>query len=156
MPRLAGPDRQSDREVCLSSSWRTEEHHVVLGHHEVQGAQMSDDVTLEPPSVVEVELLQRLSRRKPRRPDAALTTVRLPRGDFALQTRHQELLVTPGLGPGALGEALHRLAQRRCLEGPGQEGDLGREITGGLGCGGAAGGHHATPPSRSFKPSAVS
>jgi integrase len=115
-----------------------------------------DEVAFESAGMFEVELLQRLSSRKPRRPDTALAAVGLTCGDFALQTRHQELLMAPGLGPGPLSQAIHRLAQRRRLQRPGQEGDLGRQITHRLGCRGGAGGHHATPPSRPSIPSAAS
>jgi hypothetical protein len=43
--------------VLTNPGW-TEEHHVVFGGDEVQGAQMGDGVAFEAAGVVEVELLQ--------------------------------------------------------------------------------------------------
>ena len=116
VPGLAGPDRRADRQMGLAGSGRAEEHHVVFGGDEVQGAQVGDQVTFESAGVVEVELLQRLSCREPGGPDAAFTAVGFAGGDFALQTRRQELLVRPGLGAGPLGQPGHRFAQGRRLQ----------------------------------------
>ena len=80
--------------------------------------------------MVEVELLQALAGREPGGPDAALAAVGLPGGDLALQAGDQELLVRPGLGPGPLGQPGDRLAQRRGLQGAGQERDLGGHVAG--------------------------
>jgi len=55
---LAGADRQPDREVGLAGAGRSEEHHVLAGGDEVQGAQVGDGVAFEAAGVVEVELLQ--------------------------------------------------------------------------------------------------
>jgi hypothetical protein len=54
---------------------RAEEHYVVLGGDEVQGAQVRDDLSLEPAGVVEVELLQRFAGREPGGADPALAAV---------------------------------------------------------------------------------
>ena len=129
VPGLAGPDRQADGEVGLAGAGRAEEHHVVLGGDEVQGAQVRDEVAFEAAGVVEVELLQALAGREPGGADAALTAVGLAGGDFALQAGDQELLVRPGLGAGPFGQPVDRLAQRRCLQRPGQERDLGGQVT---------------------------
>ena len=58
VPGLAGADRQPDGQVGLAGAGRAEEHHVVLGGDEVQGAQVRDDLAFEAAGVVEVELLQ--------------------------------------------------------------------------------------------------
>ena len=105
-----------------------QEHHVLLGQHEVQGAQVRDHLPLEGAGVVEVELLQGLAGGESGGADAALAAVGLPCGDLALQAGGQELLVAPALGTGALGQPGHRLAKRRRLQGPGEESKLGAEI----------------------------
>ena len=128
VPGLAGPDRQPDREVGLAGAGRAEEHHVVLGGDEVQGAQVRDEVAFEAAGVVEVELLQRLAGREPGGADAAFAAVGLAGGDLALQAGDQELLMGPGLGAGPLGQPGHRLAQGRRLQRPGQERDLGGQV----------------------------
>ena len=58
VPGLAGADRQPDREVGLAGAGWAEEHDVVAGGDEVQGAQVGDGVAFEAAGVVEVELLQ--------------------------------------------------------------------------------------------------
>jgi hypothetical protein len=78
--------------------------------------------------VVEVELLQALARGEAGVADAAFAAVGLAGGDLALQAGGQELLVAPALGTGALGQPGHRLAKRRRLQGPGEEGEFGAEI----------------------------
>lgn len=143
VPGLAGADRDPGGQVCFAGSRRTEEHHVVLRGDEVQSAQVGDDVAFETASVVEVELLQRLPRRKPGSADASLTTVGLAGRYFPLQARRQELLVAPGLGAGPLGNPVDGFTQSGRLQGAGQKRQLGGEVAtvGGLG------GHHATGPS---------
>jgi hypothetical protein len=44
---LAGSDREADREVGLAGAGRAEEHDVVACCDEVEGAEVSDDVTLQ-------------------------------------------------------------------------------------------------------------
>ena len=104
VPGLAGADRQPGGQVGLAGAGRAEEHDVVLGGDEVQGAQVGDDLAFEAAGVVEVELLQRLAGREPGGADAALAAVGLAGGDLALQAGGQELLVGPGLGAGPLGQ----------------------------------------------------
>ena len=138
----------------LTSPGRTEEHHVIAGGDEVQGAQMGDGVAFESAGVVEVELLQRFTRREASGADTFLTAVRLPGRHLALQAGHQIFLVAPVLGAGPLSEAGRRIPQRGCFESPCQIGNLGRRITG---WGGGFGGRHqATPPPSRSTPSAVS
>jgi hypothetical protein len=131
-----------------------EEDGVVLAGDEVEGAEMRDDVALEPTCVVEVELLDRLAGREAGGADAAFAAVVLPRGDLALQAGGEELLMRPVFRSRAFGEPLHRVTQRGCLQGAGEVGELGGGVTGRrLGRGG---GHQATVPSTSSRPSAVS
>jgi hypothetical protein len=133
------PDKEEG--AVLTMTGRSEEDHVVPGGGEVQGAQVRDGVAFEAAGVVEVELLQRLAGREPRGADAALAAVGLAGGDLALQAGGQELLMAPGLGPCPLGQPRHRLAQRRRLQRPGQERQLGTDVPGRR-----PAGHHATPP----------
>lgn len=65
--------------------------------------------------MVEVEVLQRLARGKAGGADAPFAAVGFPRGDLALQTGGEELLVRPALRAGPLGQALDRAGQRRSL-----------------------------------------
>jgi hypothetical protein len=146
---LAGPDRQADGEMGLAGAGRAEEDHVLPAGDEVQRAQVGDQVAFEGAGVVEVELLQALAGREAGGADAALAAVGLPRGRFALQAGDEELLMRPGLGPRAIGEPSHALAQGRRLERAGQERHLRRHVPRrGRGRGrGAGGDHHATVPS---------
>src|SRR5262249_31177591 len=149
---LTRSDPDADRQVRLAGARRTEEHHVVFGDHEIQCPEVSDSVAFESAGVVEVKLLQRLSRWKPRGPDTALTTMGFPCGHLTLQTRHQELLMRPGLSARPLGQSSHRLTHRGSFQSAGEVSDLSAEITvarrgrDALG-GGRFGGHDTNPPS---------
>jgi hypothetical protein len=148
VPGLAGPDRDTGGEMCLAGAGRAEEHHVLAGGDEVEGAQVGDGLAAQAAGVVEVELFQGLAGREPGRPDAALAAVGLTSGHLALQAGDEELLVRPVLGPGPFGEPADGLAQRGCFQRPGEVGDLGGDIPrSGLG-----GGHRTA----SVRPSAVS
>ncbi len=138
MAGLAGPDGQPDREVGLAGARRAQEHDVGALGDEIQGPEVRNRVALEGPLEGEVEVLEGLAGREPRRLDAPLAAVVLAGGDLTLQAGGEELLVGPGLGSCPFGEPVDRSRQRRCLERAAQIG----EITGGLG-GGL--GHHATP-----------
>ncbi len=105
---------------------------------------MGDDLTLEGPLVVEVEVLQSLAGREPRCTDAGLTAVGFAGGDLALQAGCQELLMAPGLGPCSFGEPLDRRGQGRSLEHPGQIGQFGGEVAA---TAGLSRSHQATTPS---------
>ncbi len=98
VPGLAGPDRQADREMGLAGAGRAEEHDVVAGGDEVQGAQVGDQVAAEAAGVVEIELFQGLAGGEPGGADASLAAVGLAGGDLALQAGDEELLVGPVLG----------------------------------------------------------
>src|SRR5262249_50419757 len=148
VPGLAGADGQPDRQVGLGGAGRGEGHHGVVGGGGGGGAQVGDDLAFEPAGVVEVELFQALAGGEAGGADAAFAAVGLAGGDLAGQAGGQELLMGPRFGPGPLGQAGHRFAQRRRLQGAGEERDLGGGVAGG-----GLGGHHATPPST---PSAAS
>jgi hypothetical protein len=139
VPGLAGADAQPDGEHGLARSRRAEEDDVVAGAHEVQGAQVRDDLAAQGPLVVVVEVFQGLPRWESGCADASLAAVGFPGGDLALQAGGQELLVGPGFGACPPGQPGHRVAQRGRLQGPGQEGKLGAHIPGS-----GLGGHHAT------------
>ena len=146
VPGLAGADSEPDGEVGLAGAGRSEEDHVVPGGDEVQGAEVGDQVAGQSAGVVEVELLEGLARREPGSADPALAAVGIAGGDLALQAGDQVLLVGPGLCTGAFGEPVYRLAQRGCLQRPGQIGDLGTEVGDRFGL--APGWHQNAPSSR--------
>src|SRR5947209_6708741 len=54
VPGLAGADRQAGGQVGLAGAGWPQEHHVLAGDYEVQGAQVGDDVAFETAGVVEV------------------------------------------------------------------------------------------------------
>jgi hypothetical protein len=54
---LAGPHPQADRQVGLAGARRAEEHDVVAGGDEVEGAQVVDGLAVERALMVEVEVL---------------------------------------------------------------------------------------------------
>ena len=148
MPGLAGSDAQPGGEVGLAGAGRAEQEQVLPPNHEVEHAEVGDEVALESTGVVEVELLQALAGREPGGADPALAAVILPGGDLALQAGGQELLMGPVLGPGPVGQPVHRVPQRRRLQRPGQVGDLGDGVPGR--CRGR--GHHATVPATGARP----
>jgi len=116
VPGLAGADGDAGGEVGLTRAGRAEEHDVLLARDEVQGAQVGDDLALEPAGVVDVELLEALAGG--------------------------ELLVGPGLAAGAFGQPGDCLAQCRRLQRAGQERQLGGHVPpGGL----RHGGHQVAP-----------
>ncbi len=92
---LAGPDGQADGEVGLAGAGRAEEHDVVAGVDEVEGAEVGDHVALEGALVVEVEVLEGLAGREPGGADADLTAVGLAGRDLAFEAGGEELLVGP-------------------------------------------------------------
>jgi hypothetical protein len=149
---LAGADPKPDRQVGLAGPGWAQEHHVLSCRDEVQRAQMRDRIPLQAPGMVEVELLKALSGGNPRLPDAALAAVGLTRGDLAWQAGGQELLVRPAFRAGPLSQPRHRGAQRRRLQRPGEERQLGGQIPR---CLGSRGRHQATPASSS-RPKAAS
>jgi len=142
VPGLAGADGDAGGEVGLTRAGRAEEHDVLLARDEVQGAQVGDDLALEPAGVVEVELLEALAGGEPGGADAAFTAVALAGGNLTLQAGGEELLVGPGLAAGAFGQPGDRLAQCRRLQRAGQERQLGGHVPpGGL----RHGGHQVAP-----------
>src|SRR5215213_1349258 len=119
MAGLAGAEAKADGQMGLAGPGWAQEHHVVAGGDEVQGAQVRDRLSFEAAGVVEAELLQALTGGEARGPDAAFAAVRFAGGDLALQAGGQELLVRPALSAGPLGQPGHRGAQRRRLQRPG-------------------------------------
>jgi hypothetical protein len=117
----------------------SQEHHVLCGGHEVEGAQVGHDVAFDGALEREVEILDGLAGREARRPDTDLTAVGLAGGDLTLQAGGQELLVAPSLRAGSLGQAPDGVGERRGLQGPAQVGQLR------AGPGRGRGGHQATP-----------
>src|SRR5215217_937667 len=98
MAGLAGAEAKADGQMGLAGPGWAQEHHVVAGGDEVQGAQVRDRLSFEAAGVVEAELLQALTGGEARGPDAAFAAVRFAGGDLALQAGGQELLVRPA-GP---------------------------------------------------------
>jgi hypothetical protein len=82
LPDAAGP-RSGRRGVA--GAWWPEEDHVVLGGHEVEGAQVGDDLAFEGRLVVEIEVFQGPASGEAGGADAALAAVGLADGDLALQ-----------------------------------------------------------------------
>ena len=81
--------------------------------------------------MVVVEVLQGLAGGEAGGADAALAAVGLAGGYLALQAGGQELLVGPGIGPGALGEPGDGVAQGGGFERAGEVGDLGGDVPAG-------------------------
>ena len=121
---VAGADAEADGEVGLAGAGRAEEHDVVAGGDEVEGAEVGDDVAFEGALVVEVELVEGLAGREAGGADAELAAVGLAGGDLAFEAGGEELLVGPAVGAGPFGEPLDRGGQRRCLQRPAQVGEI--------------------------------
>jgi len=138
---LAGADGDPDREVGLAGAGRAEEHDVGSFGDEVEGAEVRDDIAFEGTLEGEVEVLECLAGGEPRGADASFTAVVLAGGDFTFETRGEELLMRPGLGPGPFREPFDRSGKRRRLERATEVGDVGGRVR--------LGDHHATPSARS-------
>src|SRR5437879_9490303 len=108
----------------LAGSGRAEEDDVVAALDEVEGAEVSDDVTLEAALVVEVELLEGLAGREPGGADAQLAAVGLAGGDLTLQAGREELFMRPAVGPGSFTQAFNGLGERRRFQRSAQVGDV--------------------------------
>jgi len=72
--------------VALARARRSQEDDVLLGAHEVERAEVGDDLPAHRALVLEVELLEALARREARGPDAGLATMGLAGRHLALQT----------------------------------------------------------------------
>src|SRR5690606_33872484 len=64
---LSGGDREADRQVCLPDARRSEEDHVLPALDEAELVQALDLLAAGRGLEGEVELIQRLDRRQPRR-----------------------------------------------------------------------------------------
>jgi hypothetical protein len=114
----------------LARAGRSEEHHVLARLDEVEGTQMGDHLPAHRRLVFEVEVLEALPGREAGGLDARLTTVALPRGDLALETRHEILLVAPRLAPRPLGEPPGGVEQGGRLECSAQVREIGCRLRG--------------------------
>ena len=138
---LAGADGQADGEVGLAGAGRAEEHDVVAGGDEIEGGEVSDDVSLEGALVVEAELVEALAGRKAGGADAELAAVGRPRRDLTFEAGGEELLMGPAVAAGSFGEPFDGGSERRRLQRATQVGDIGGRLRGG--------GHQRTPTARS-------
>src|SRR3954451_3102885 len=100
----ARADAERDRQVRLAGAGRSEQDDVLLAGEEVELSELQDRGLLDRALKGEVELLQRLSGGEARGLDPALTAVAVTAVGLGLQQRGGEVLITPVLGAGALGE----------------------------------------------------
>ena len=149
-PAWQARTRESDGQVGLAGARRAQEDGVLLGGDEVQCAQMGDDVARQAAQVVEVEFLEGLDRGEAGGADAALAAVAVAGGDLALQAGDQVLVVGPGFGLGALGQAFGGVQQGGRLHRAGEEGQVALQVrpsgVRSVGRGSAAVGHGACLP----------
>ena len=124
-----GADSQGDAQVGLAGAGRAEQDDVLAAGQEVELAEMQDGVAWHRRLEGEVELLERLARRKPRRLDPCLPAVAVAAIGLGLQQRRGELLIAPVLGAGALGELGQRLRRGRRFELAEQMRELGVRAT---------------------------
>jgi hypothetical protein len=103
---------------------------------------VADQVTFQPTSMIEVELLNAFAGREPGGPDPVFAAVGVAGGDLALQAGRQVFLMAPRLGPGPLGEPARGFAQGGRFQCPRQIDELGGHIASGF-----SAGHHVIPPS---------
>ena len=101
MAGLAGPDAQADGEVGLAGAGRAEEHDVVAGLDEVEGAEVGDDVALRTERWwSKSKSSRRLAGREAGGADAGLAAVGLAGCDLPLQAGGEELLMASSPRPG--------------------------------------------------------
>jgi hypothetical protein len=84
VPDKTCPDAEGYREVALACSRWAQKHCVGASLDEVESAEMGDDVLSDAALVIEVKVLQGLSRRETGRGDAVLTAVGLAGGHLSL------------------------------------------------------------------------
>src|SRR6266513_772454 len=106
--RLAGADRDRDRQVRLASAGRSEQNHVLPCVQEVELPEVLDDRLLHAALEGEVELFQGLAGREAGGLDAALAAVAVAGGDLGAEERFGEALIAPLLLAGPLGEHWQR------------------------------------------------
>src|SRR6185312_16256615 len=89
-------------------------------------SEVGDGVAFEAADMVEVELLQRFSRREPGGADTGLTAVGFSCRYFALQARRQVFFVAPVLRTGTFSQPSRGLTQRRGrdIEGKGRTAEV--------------------------------
>jgi hypothetical protein len=130
---LAGPDSEPDRQVCLAGPRRAQKNRVLLAADEVQCAQMCELLSRQTAQMGDVEFLKCLQSGEPCGADAGLAAMGVAGGDLTLQAGDQVFGVGPGLGVGALGQALGGVQQGRGLQGAGEEGQVGGGLPAGPG-----------------------
>jgi hypothetical protein len=116
VPGEAGADPQRDAQVGLAGAGRPQQDDVLFAGDEVELAEVQDGVARDRGLKGEVELLERLARREPRRLDPGLAAVAVAAVGLGLQERRGELLIAPFLLAGAVGELGQRPGGGRCLE----------------------------------------
>src|SRR6478735_10429467 len=114
-----------DVRSCVSVN-TAEEDIVVACGDEIQSSEVGDGVAFEAADMVEVELLQRFSRREPGGADTGLTAVGFSCRYFALQARRQVFFVAPVLRTGTFSQPSRGLTQRRGrdIEGKGRTAEV--------------------------------
>jgi hypothetical protein len=109
MAGQARADPERDREVGFAGAGQAEQHDVLAAGEEVELAEVQHRLPSEAGLESEVELLQRLARRKPGGLDARLAAVAVAAVGLGLQDRGDELFIGPLLGACAVGELRQRL-----------------------------------------------
>src|SRR6478735_1569218 len=114
-----------DVRSCVSVN-TAEEDIVVACGDEIQSSEVGDGVAFEAADMVEVELLQRFSRREPGGADTGLTAVGFSWRYLALQARRQVFFVAPVLRTGTFSQPSRGLTQRRGrdIEGKGRTAEV--------------------------------
>ncbi len=80
---LGGGDRQTDGQMGLAHAGRTEEDHVLLPFDKAESRQRLDLLALERGLKSEVEVGERLDRRKPTAPHRRLKSAIIPKADLS-------------------------------------------------------------------------
>src|SRR5690606_30847614 len=80
---LSCGDREADRQVCLADARRSEEDHVLPALDEAELVQALDLLAADRGLEGEVELIQRLDRRQPRRAHRGLQPTVVAQGDLS-------------------------------------------------------------------------
>ncbi|PBC66310.1 DNA invertase Pin-like site-specific DNA recombinase [Streptomyces sp. TLI_235] len=130
---LAGPHREAGGQVRLAGAWRPQKNGVLPGRYEVQCSQVTELLARHAPQMGDIEFLDGLDRGEAGGADAALAAVAVTGGDLALQAGDQVLGVGPGLGAGALRQALGGVQQRGSLHRAGEERQVGGGLPAGVG-----------------------
>ena len=113
---LGRRDREADRQVRFPDAWRAEQDHVLAAVQEAELVQALDLLALDAGLEGEVELIERLHSRQPRRAHGGLETAVVAQHDLGVQQLLDGLGRRDRAAVGVREDAVDGLQRARHLE----------------------------------------